>query len=439
MTKIRKAVSIIFKFENKVFTINRQNFLSAFPGYTAFPGGKVDRSDEKASDELTLIKTLYREAMEELAIDIEIELLNKNINSVTLIAKATSPDFNPRRFETYFYLVDCLKLLTFQLDHNEFQSGVWLDADEVIKDYENGDRLIVKPVLDIFKLLQTSKKEITFFDFDKVRKDTKIPFIENIHELIQFMPLSNTIIPADRTNCFYFGEKNNKWLIDPSPKNEIEYQHLLDIFKGLPLDKILISHHHKDHHQFANKLARDLSIPIYCSLYTFERIKKIYGSSYFDHLSVHILEDGDVIGKWKGEDVLVHAIPGHDEGHLGFAPRSLKWFIVGDLFQGIGTVVVGGEEGDMAKYLLSLEKVIQLNPKCVIPSHGIPLGGTNILQKTLDHRLIREKQIKEFYLSGLSVDEILTKIYSGVPVEVHRYAKMNIESHLFKLKFNKEI
>ncbi len=100
---------------------------------------------------------------------------------------------------------------------------------------------------------------------------------------------------------------------------------------------------------------------------------------------------------------------------------------------------MGGEEGDMAKYLLSLEKVIHLNPNCVIPSHGIPLGGTNILQKTLDHRLIREKQIKDFYLSGLSVDEILTQIYSGVPVEVHRYAKMNIESHLFKLKSNKEI
>ena len=56
----RLAVSIIFKVNDKVFYIKRQNFLKAFPGYSAFPGGKKDKSD------LNIESCAIREIREEL-------------------------------------------------------------------------------------------------------------------------------------------------------------------------------------------------------------------------------------------------------------------------------------------------------------------------------------------------------------------------------------
>ena len=40
------AVAAIFTYQQEVFWITRQTYLRAFPGYTAFPGGKVDEGDE---------------------------------------------------------------------------------------------------------------------------------------------------------------------------------------------------------------------------------------------------------------------------------------------------------------------------------------------------------------------------------------------------------
>ena len=106
--------------------------------------------------------------------------------------------------------------------------------------------------------------------------------------------------------------------------------------------------------------------------------------------------------------------PGHDEGQLSIYPENLNWMIVSDLIQTVGTVVIQSPEGNMKKYFESLEKVIQMNPKVVIPSHGIAMGGTDKLKITLDHRKMREKQIKELWFAGKDEEQILNNVYEGL-------------------------
>jgi glyoxylase-like metal-dependent hydrolase (beta-lactamase superfamily II) len=113
--------------------------------------------------------------------------------------------------------------------------------------------------------------------------------------------------------------------------------------------------------------------------------------------------------------------------------------LAGDLFQGIGTVVIGGEEGDMRKYFHTLERIIALSPKVVFPSHGIGLGGTTILEKTLAHRKLREKEVLDLYRQGASPQEMLTKIYADVDKALWPYALQNIHKHLQKLRLEKLI
>ncbi len=46
---MREAVTVIFVHDDDIFIIKRQNYLRAFPGYYAFPGGKIDREDRDHS------------------------------------------------------------------------------------------------------------------------------------------------------------------------------------------------------------------------------------------------------------------------------------------------------------------------------------------------------------------------------------------------------
>ena len=199
------------------------------------------------------------------------------------------------------------------------------------------------------------------------------------------------------------------------------------------LDAIFLTHHHPDHHQFSNQLALHRCLPIMLSQDTQQRLTLKYGVEYFTNVELQFPVENEKVTCWHGSPVRVYEIPGHDAGHLGLAPDSLAWFLVGDLIQGIGTVVIPSPEGDMATYYSTLEKVIALNPEVIIPSHGIPMRSTHRLIETLKHRRERELQILNLYQSGTSKEEILEQLYKGLDPRLQRLAIQNIESHLEKL------
>lgn len=424
---VRDAVSLIFIFEDKIFAIVRQNFLRAFPGYTAFPGGKVDLIDREASD--FLIQAARREAMEEL----EFDILSDQVVKIDYLGRALTPKFNPLRFNTHFYRIKLKSLPNFKVDTNEAKTFEWLLPADLLSSFDRGERLMVPPVRFFIEHLEQDldfNKELLFED--RFNFDIEVPWIEPIRNFIQVMPRSLTVPPADRTNAFLIGD-DQKVLVDPSPMTEEELKKFLYTIKGYKINKLMITHHHADHHKFAPQIARDFKLDIYLSEDTHKRILS-YDVNYFEGIKIHFLKEDDVLCSWLGEDVIVVEVPGHDEGQLALMPRSKKWFLAGDLFQGIGTVVVGGDEGDMTKYFHTLQKVIDLNPSCVIPSHGIALGGTEILKKTLEHRKFREEQIIKMMDKGMSVEQMLKSIYFDLPKNILKYARANIISHMDKIK-----
>jgi glyoxylase-like metal-dependent hydrolase (beta-lactamase superfamily II)/8-oxo-dGTP pyrophosphatase MutT (NUDIX family) len=445
MSKIIDAVSVVFSYNEKIFTIKRQNYLKAFPGYLAFPGGKVDKVDHSTNDHLPdvftrfpshLVNAMIREVKEEMNLDVVSEFLNKSIDSIHYIGVAVTPDFNPVRFATHFYRINLAKQMPLEANSDEAKEFGWYSPQYLHETYLKGETLVVPPIMKLIEHLvhQPGLNGVIDFDFH-FDSNSEVPMIESIKGLRQLPVLSNTLFPATRTNCFVIGDNDSNIVaMDPSPKDLSEYEKMLFVLKKLRITSIMLSHHHGDHNEFAPKLAKDLNLPLLMSHDTFSRLKNLHGEAWFLNQIIQFLKDGDVLTKWLGEDVLIHEIPGHDEGHLGLAPKSNKWFIVGDLFQGVGTVVIGGAEGSMKKYFSTLEKIISLAPKAVFPSHGIGLGGTHILEKTLEHRKMREIQILEMYQEGKSKEEMLATIYFDVDQRLHKYAMANIESHLEKLR-----
>jgi ribonuclease/clavin/mitogillin len=443
MSKIIDAVSIVMTCGDEIFAIQRQFFLNAFPGYWAFPGGKVEKDDENFSIKHAVTEAIdhrlfgavVREGQEELGIDLRQEIQSGRVRSVDFLGLATTPDFNPYRFATYFFKIDFTQKVDFVIDENEARLAKWMSSELLLKEFNLGQILAVPPVIKVIERLgkEPLVKKIDDLNFDYDGSE-HIPYIESIKGMRQIMPLSHTLPPATRTNAFLIGDDNSsKILIDPSPKDDEEYRKFKNTLSLFGVDKILITHHHPDHYERSNTLARELNLPILLSTDTHQRISKVQ-PGYFDGVKTVFIKEGDIVTSWLGKDVLVMEIPGHDEGQVALYPKDLSWFLAGDLFQGIGTVVIGGDEGDMKKYFDTLERIIELSPKVVFPSHGIGLGGTTILEKTLAHRKKREAEILALHLEGLKAEEMLAKIYAEVNRELWPYALENINKHLKKLK-----
>lgn len=448
MSRIIDAVSIVITCGDEIFAIQRQSFLNAFPGYWAFPGGKVETGDDAFSiqhDITTLLDhrlfgAAVREGQEELGIDLRKEISSGRVNSVDYLGLAVTPDFNPYRFATYFFKIDFNTKVEFVVDRNEARFAKWMSAEALLKQFNLGHILAVPPVIKVIENLGRDPliKKIPDLNFSYDNTEF-VPFIESIKGMKQIMPLSHTLPPATRTNAFLIGDEGSpRVLVDPSPKDDEEYRKFKNTIALFGVDKILLTHHHPDHYERSNVLARELNVPVLLTAYTFDRILQVR-PDYFNGIKTHFIKEGEVVTKWLTREVLTMEIPGHDEGQIALHSSDMSWFLAGDLFQGIGTVVIGGEEGDMLKYFNTLKRIIALSPKVVFPSHGIGLGGTSILEKTLEHRKLRESQILALHNEGLKPEEMLAKIYSDVSKELWPYALENIFKHLQKLRAEKTI
>jgi ribonuclease/clavin/mitogillin len=447
VSKIIDAVSIVITCGDEIFAIQRQPFLKAFPGYWAFPGGKVESGDEQFAIALPLTEKIddrlfgaaVREGEEELGINLGKEILRGNVEQVDFLGLAVTPDFNPFRFATYFFRFRLKEKCNFIIDRNEARIAEWMSSAELLAQFDLGHILAVPPVIQVIETLGRDPNVETIPDLNfSYDQENHVPYIESLKSVRQFMPLSHTLPPATRTNAFLIGDDGPKILLDPSPMDESEYKKLKSTIAQFGVDKILLTHHHPDHHERSVDLAQDLNVPMLMSFDTHTRLTK-KDANYFKNVQVSFLKEGDIVTKWLGRNVQVYEVPGHDEGQIALAPDDMSWFIAGDLFQGVGTVVIGDDEGDMAKYFKTLEKVINLNPKVLFPSHGIGLGGTNILENTLAHRKVRENQILQFHKDGLTEDQMLEGIYAKVDKKLWPFARKNIRKHLVKLKAENQI
>ncbi|WP_293393213.1 MBL fold metallo-hydrolase [Nevskia sp.] len=440
--KIVEAVTAVLICEGEIYLTHRQPHLTAFPGFMAFPGGKVDKGEAEhlhahpllAEQTPRHVHALARELREELDYDLDAALAADEVLAIDKLGTALSPPFLQVRFDTGFFAIRLRSKPEFTIELGELAGGAWKSTADWLADFERGDLLLAPPTLDVLRHLAERPDATTIDRLRDYNEVDGIPEIEPLRGVLQMPVRSNTLPPADRTNCFQIGDQGSPiLLIDPSPANRAEFDKLCRHVAGRGISEVFLTHHHPDHCQYANDLARHLGVPIAMSADTFERISRRV-PTFFDGLTVKTYADGDVATSWLGHPLRVVAVPGHDEGQLALMPDNRAFCIVGDLIQGVGTVVISPPEGDMAKYFATLEKVIALGPKVIWPSHGTALGGTYYLELTLKHRRAREAQVKTLFEAGRSIDQMLAEMYVGTDPRLMPLARINIEGHLAKLR-----
>ncbi|PID46354.1 MAG: hypothetical protein CSB47_04400 [Proteobacteria bacterium] len=436
------AVAAIFTCNDEIFSIKRQLYLRAFPGYTAFPGGKIDAGDEAYAIDHPLfaefpkveIGGLIREIEEELAFDLAEAARLQQIRRISKFGTALTPAFQKQRFNAHFYKIELTHKPNFTPDNGEIFSCGWKPTVALWQDYLLGEALMVRPNMRAIRALALDISVQSVEPFCEVFPDDELPHIEFLNGLGILAVPSNTLPPAITTNALLLGDEGSpRILTDPSPASPEVLQRLKNTLRQQHPDMILISHHHPDHHESVPDLARDLGVPVLCSKTTRHRIQGRWGLNYFEGIEVRYVQQDDVITQWLGHSVICHELPGHDDGMVGLAPESLAWFYVADLVEPGTTVVIPEPEGDMSEYFKTLKRVIRLNPNILIPSHGLPMGGIHLLEKTLKHREVREQQILDFYNAGLREDALVNALYPELDKQLISLAHQNVRQHLVKL------
>lgn len=333
-----------------------------------------------------------------------------------------SPPWHPQKLE--------FELLHVQLDRRPNtpcgQHWQWAPRDEWLAKWRQGELLnpFTQALLDTHSQNQP-------FNWSEIGQE------QAVAGLVVLPTRSHTLPPASHTNVFLLGEgspASSRVLVDPSPADGQALEDLESRLQQTPVDCIFLTHHHPDHHQHATQLARQWACPVLCSQDTRERIPNRYGTDYWDGVDVRSVEHGDQVSQWHGIAVRAYAVPGHDAGQMALMPDNKAWMIVGDLIQGIGTVVIAKPEGDMAAYFKTLQWVIDQQPKIILPSHGQAMGSTFRIAETLRHRRMREQQVLTLYQDGTTPQGMVETIYAGVDKRLWGLARMSIDCHLQKLK-----
>src|SRR5258708_4292939 len=286
----------------KVFLIKRSEQLAFLGGFYAFPGGQLDATDADAqidncedSQTRALISCAARELFEELGVlaargaesltrgqraslldDLESGRmswpallrhydLQLDAEDFTFVGRWVTPPFSARRFDTWFFLVNCPAKQEPYVAPGELESGEWTSAREAYARWERSEILAVPPILHALRTLAVGITGDLVERFLSVHHAHGEPVrsIEFRPNYICFPVRTPTKPPATHTNCYLIYTSRSLLVVDPGSPYEEEQQALaatIDqlLAEGRSLSGILLTHVHPDHVGGVNALRAHL-------------------------------------------------------------------------------------------------------------------------------------------------------------------------------------
>ena len=425
----------------------RAESMRAFPGYWAFPGGGVSRTDHEGeafvqnstSGSSSSVVAVVREMSEELGavpngssvsvIDVELRkniLTDKlafinalkdktialNTSELRHISSRTTPPFGPMQFEnTFFHLHIGTQEFKPSTDlQTEFTALEWMRPSDMIERWKRHEIRVAPPVVT---LLMEVERTLGHFGGNMIETAADLQERQPGRRSILFahgvevVPVKTaTLPPADHTNAYLVGDPNGEFvLVDPACRMREGMEDLaeaVDRHRG-ELIAILFTHSHGDHIGDMDLLREAFDVPVWGSEYTSRTVR-----------CDRILSDGEIL-QLGCQEWTVLVTPGHHPGHVCLLSEA--GLVAGDMVAGIGTILIPPGTGDMDVYIEQLQRLQQLEPHLMFPSHGpvIPLPDKT-LSYYIKHRMERHQRVLDAVKSGhRTVSEISIEAYANTP------------------------
>jgi len=225
------------------------------------------------------------------------------------------------------------------------------------------------------------------------------------------------------TNTWIYGREETV-VIDPGPADESHLERVAESAQRQGrVVAVAVTHHHRDHLDGAARLCELTGAPLAVH---FRRA---------DQAADLPMHDGDRLLVGDSQLEAIHT-PGHASDHLCFFDRSVRVLFTGDhVLQGTTSLVMP-PDGDMAAYLTSLDRVLELRPRRLHPGHGESIeDAEGAIRHLISHRLQREAQILDHLRLGpTSPEELVPQLYASYPKEVLGMASGTVLAHLLKLE-----
>jgi endoribonuclease LACTB2 len=461
----------------EVFWVRRSERMAFLGGFHAFPGGQREVTDAETrvkncadAETAAMIACAARELFEELNVlvargaetltkgqraslldDLEsgrmtfAELLNHyhlhlDAADFTFSGRWVTPPFSPRRFDTWFFTVNCsAKQEPLVTGDAELESGEWIAATDAVAKWQRAEVLTAPPVLHALKTLAGGLTDDLAKRFLSVPQAHGEPVrrIEFRPGFICFPVRTPTKPPATHTNCYIVGS-SEVVILDPASPYQEEQAALAScvdelLKEGRKIREIILTHLHPDHVGGVAALVKHLGGDGQVAAH------RLTAEALAGQVRVNrLIEDGDLI-ELEGEPRLVlramHT-PGHARGHLCFYEEETGALITGDNIVGLGSVLIDPPEGNMRDYFSTLERLRALPRLTVLfGAHGPAIGSPRSkIEEYIAHRREREARILSAIREGACTPfEIVARVYTDVHPKAHAMAERAVIAHLEKL------
>ena len=462
----------------EVFLVRRSEKLAFLGGFHAFPGGQFDPADAAApvqncldAETRVAISCAARELFEETQVlvarggdaltqgqraslldDLQAARLSwpallkhydlhLDAGDFTFAGRWVTPPFSARRFDTWFFLVNCPAKQRAHVNGDaELASGEWIAASEAFALWQRSEILAVPPVLHALKTLAnglTDDLDERFLSSPNAHREP-VRCIEFRPNYICFPVRTPTKPPATHTNCYLIYTSEELLIIDPGSPYEDEQQALATsidelLAEGRSVREIVLTHMHPDHVGGVNALRAHLGEEVRVAAH------RLTAEPLIESILVdRFIENDEVIGLAGSPLVALRAMhtPGHARGHLCFHEERTGTLISGDNVVGLGSVLIDPPEGNMREYLRSLERMRALpNLSVIFGGHGPAIANPYAkLDEYISHRLDREQKILQAVRERATTPmDIVARVYTDVSPKAHAMAERAVLAHLEKL------